>query len=180
MNRWGSALVGFTGLSRPQDLVGDMRLDVVYTPAERIRSGTGRTLQHWAGRLAAKRAVLRLLGVEPTEEHLGQAEVLPRPTANCAKTEACHVGHPPGVRLGPLLTGPAGADRQIRLSLSHTTGRVLAIAVASGRLLEDERPLEADDPRPPEDETGWLSKRDIVRLRAAGAALVPSAARSGR
>jgi holo-[acyl-carrier protein] synthase len=178
VNRWGSAMVGFTGLSRPQELIGDMRLDVVYTPAERIRSGTGRTLQHWAGRLAGKHAVLRLLGVAPTEEHLGQAEVLPRPTANCAKTEACHVGHPPGVRLGPLLSRVAGTEQQIRLSLSHTSGRVLAVAVVSGRLPEDERPAEADEPRPPEDEPGWLSKRDIRRPREAGTGLVASADRS--
>ncbi|MEU7830179.1 phosphopantetheinyl transferase [Nonomuraea sp. NPDC052129] len=138
MNRWGSAMVGFAGLSRPQELVGDMRLEEVYTAAERLRSGYGRTLQHWAGRLAGKYAVLRLLGVSATAEHLGQAEVLPRPTANCAKTAVCHTGHPPAVRLAGALRAAAGSGQQIRLSLSHTDGKVLAVAVASARLPEDE------------------------------------------
>ncbi|MEU8265858.1 phosphopantetheinyl transferase [Sphaerisporangium sp. NPDC049002] len=138
MNRWGSAMVGFAGLTRPQELVGDMRLEEVYTAAERIRSGSGGSLQHWAGRLAGKYAVLRLLGLPPTAEHLGQAEVLPRPTANCARTAACHAGHPPAVRLGGALMAAADPGSQIRLSLSHTSGRVLAVAVTSGRLPEDE------------------------------------------
>jgi holo-[acyl-carrier protein] synthase len=138
MNRWGSAVICFAGKSRPQELVGDMRLEEVYTAAERLRSGYGRTLQHWAGRLAGKYAVLRLLGLPPTAEHLGQAEVLPRPTANCARTAACHYGHPPSVRLGGALRAKAGPDQQIRLSLSHTDGKVLAVAVASAKLPEDQ------------------------------------------
>jgi holo-[acyl-carrier protein] synthase len=138
MRRWGSAMVGFAGLSRPQELIGDMRLDEVYTPAERLRSGGGRSLQHWAGRLAGKYAVLRLLGIPPTAEHLGQAEVLPRPTVNCERSPACHHGHPPTVRLGAALRAAAEPGRQIRISLSHTSGQVLAVAVASWRLPEDE------------------------------------------
>ncbi|WP_062432631.1 hypothetical protein [Herbidospora daliensis] len=135
MSRWGSAMVAFAGLTRPQDLLDGMRIEDVYTPAERLRSGAGRSLQHWAGRLAAKRAVLRLLDVPPTAEHLAQVEVLPRPTPACARTAACNDGHPPFVRLGPDLA--ARIDQRIRLSLSHTSGRALAMAVASAGLPED-------------------------------------------
>ena len=83
VRRWGSAVVGYAGLGRPQDLVGGLPLEAVFTPAERVRSARGRTLQHWAGRLAGKHAVLRLLAVRPTAARLGQVEVLPRPTPAC-------------------------------------------------------------------------------------------------
>lgn len=138
MNRWGSAMVGFAGLSRPQELVGDMRLEEVYTAAERLRSGYGRTLQHWAGRLAGKYAVLRLLGVSPTAEHLGQAEVLPRPTPMCSRSAVCLHGHPPGVRLSGALADAAGDRERIRISISHTAACALAVALVSARLPEDD------------------------------------------
>ncbi|MFI6507582.1 hypothetical protein ACIBCT_08260 [Streptosporangium sp. NPDC050855] len=178
MRRWGSAIVGHAGLTGPHELVGDMPLEVVYTRAERVRSSGGRTLQHWAGRLAAKHAVLRLLGLPPTPERLGQVEILPLPTAACREDRACLGGHPPAVRLHgdlaalppatgpgtPVNTGapaddagPANADALandadsaddpgpaasgdagwIRVSISHTDVRAVALAVRSGRLPED-------------------------------------------
>ncbi|GAA3025548.1 phosphopantetheinyl transferase [Streptosporangium longisporum] len=172
MRRWGSAIVGHAGLAGPRDLVGDMPLEVVYTRAERLRSSGGRTLQHWAGRLAAKHAVLRLLGLPPTPERLGQVEILPLPTAACRADRACLGGHPPAVRLHgdlaalPPATGPGAAANTdasaddadsanvtdladdagpaasgdtgwIRVSISHTDVRAVALAVRSGRLPED-------------------------------------------
>ncbi|MEU8385258.1 hypothetical protein, partial [Streptosporangium sp. NPDC048865] len=120
MNRWGSAIVGHAGLTGPRELVGDMPLEVVYTRAERLRSARGRTLQHWAGRLAAKRAVLRLLGLPPTPERLGQVEILPLPTAACRAGRACLDGHPPAVRLRGDPTSPGGCTcRRVRCA---TTG----------------------------------------------------------
>ena len=85
VNRWGSAAVGYAGLTRPVELLGGMRVADVYTAAERVRSTAG-TLEHWAGRLAGKRAVLRLLGLPPTAGHLGQVEILPRPSPACRAT----------------------------------------------------------------------------------------------
>lgn len=181
MRRWGSAIVGHAGLTGPRELVGDMPLEVVYTRAERLRSSGGRTLQHWAGRLAAKRAVLRLLGLPPTPERLGQVEILPLPTPACRADRACLDGHPPAVRLrgdltalppaadlhGPAdLRGPADPARSadlpgsadlagptdpadpegpaacggagwIRVSISHTDVRAVALAVRTRRLPED-------------------------------------------
>ncbi|MFC7612588.1 hypothetical protein ACFQV2_01895 [Actinokineospora soli] len=107
---WGSAVVSFRGLSAPEDLVAPMSVDTVYTRAERLRSSEGRTLQHWAGRLAAKHAVLRLLGVPATAESLGGVEVLPRPSALCARNAACLHGHPPEVRLHDPLRAAAAAS----------------------------------------------------------------------
>ncbi|MFB9534244.1 phosphopantetheinyl transferase [Nonomuraea roseola] len=147
MKRWGSAIVGHAGLTSPRELVGDMPLEVVYTRAERLRSAGGRTLQHWAGRLAAKRAVLRLLGLPPTPERLGQVEILPLPTTACRASSACLDGHPPAVRLhGDLAAlpscpaGPAAPDGGagwIRVSISHTDVRAMALAVRTRRLPED-------------------------------------------
>ncbi|MGC5015545.1 phosphopantetheinyl transferase [Streptosporangium sp. DT93] len=156
MRRWGSAIVGHAGLTSPRELVGDMPLEVVYTRAERLRSSGGRTLQRWAGRLAAKRAVLRLLGLPPTPERLGQVEILPLPTAACRADRACLGGHPPSVRLrgdlaalpsadgpdGPAdPAGPAGPAASgagwIRVSISHTDVRAVALAVRTRRLPED-------------------------------------------
>ncbi|GAA2266153.1 hypothetical protein GCM10010149_03010 [Nonomuraea roseoviolacea subsp. roseoviolacea] len=138
MNRWGSALVCFAGLTRPQQLVAGMRLEEVYTAAERVRSAAGASVQHWAGRLAGKRAVLRLLDLPPTAERLGQVEVLPRPTASCRATAACRDGHPPAVRLAPPLAELVRPGDRVRLSISHTDGRALAVALRSTRLPEDE------------------------------------------
>ncbi|GGS16459.1 phosphopantetheinyl transferase [Actinokineospora fastidiosa] len=126
MSSWGSAVVAFRGLSAPEELVAPMALDSVYTRAERLRSGEGRTLQHWAGRLAAKHAVLRLLGVPVSEESLGGVEVLPRPSAMCARSAACLHGHPPEVRL----RSPLSADRPIRVSVSHTADLAVAVALS--------------------------------------------------
>ncbi|MFB4290291.1 phosphopantetheinyl transferase [Nonomuraea sp. ATR24] len=137
MRRWGSAIVGHAGLGGPRDLVAGMPLEVVFTRAERVRSG-GRTLQRWAGRLAAKRAVLRLLGLPADAERLGQVEILPLPTPACAADAACRDGHPPSVRLlGDLPALAASVPGWIRVSVSHTDLRALALAVRTPRLPED-------------------------------------------
>ncbi|MGW5050514.1 phosphopantetheinyl transferase [Actinokineospora sp. NPDC004072] len=126
MSRWGSAVVAFGGLSAPEELVAPMALDTVYSRAERLRSTEGRTLQHWAGRLAAKHAVLRLLGVPVSEESLGGVEVLPQPSPMCSRSAACLHGHPPEVRLRSPLT----ATGSIRVSVSHTADLAVAVALS--------------------------------------------------
>ncbi|APU13227.1 MULTISPECIES: hypothetical protein [Actinoalloteichus] len=175
MNRAGSAVVRFAGLTEPQQLLVGLSarrpadtepvapdgadagrgaaspsdrapgrgepvsIDEVFTRAERLRSGAGRTLEHWAGRLAAKYAVLRLLAVAETAEHLGQAEVLPQPSPMCAATAACLHGHPPRVRLSGDLARRAAerGGEQIRVSISHTRDTALSVAIASAPLPED-------------------------------------------
>lgn len=149
MTRWGCAVVRFGGLSHPQQLLGAMDLPEVFTRGERIRSGAGRSLQHWAGRLAAKRAVLDLLGVTADAVHLGQVEVLPRPTALCDRSARCRHGHPPAVRLNGALTGRVRRRRieQIRLSITHTADTALAVALIGPRLADDDptvHPMTAD------------------------------------
>ncbi len=142
MSQWGSATVGFRGLSAPEQLVAPMRLDSVYTREERLRSRTGRTLQHWAGRLAAKRAVLRLLGTPVTAEWLGRVEVLPQPSAMCERSSACLHGHPPRVSLRGPLGAHARTETRIRVSISHTADLAVAVATTTALLPEDHE-LEA-------------------------------------
>jgi len=98
MKRWGSAVVRHAGRTRPGELLPGMRVEDVFTPAERVRSA-GPTLEHWAGRLAGKRAVLKLLGLPATARHLSGVEILPQPTTECRADAACLDGHPPAVRL---------------------------------------------------------------------------------
>jgi len=126
MKRWGSAVVRHAGRTRPGELLPGMRVEDVFTPAERVRSA-GPTLEHWAGRLAGKRAVLKLLGLPATARHLSGVEILPQPTTECRADAACLDGHPPAVRLrGELARTEA---RGIRVSISHTTGHALAVAL---------------------------------------------------
>ncbi|WP_447001771.1 phosphopantetheinyl transferase [Saccharothrix isguenensis] len=140
MRRWGSAAVVLDGLTAPRQLVWPMRLEEVYSREERLRSAAGRTLQHWAGRLAAKYAVLSLLGLPATAQHLGRVEVLPQPSAMCARTTACMHGHPPGVRLLDGLSEDADtvAGGRIGVSISHTADLAFAVALVSARLPEDD------------------------------------------
>lgn len=137
MNGWGSAAVAFGGLTAPWQLVDPMPLEAVFTRAERLRSGAGRTLQHWAGRLAAKHAVLRLLEEPATPANLGAVEVLPRPTPLCHRTAACLHGHPPAVRLTGALDGREAGGTRIRVSVSHTADLAFAVALSAARLPED-------------------------------------------
>ncbi|MEQ3550189.1 phosphopantetheinyl transferase [Pseudonocardia nematodicida] len=134
---WGGAVVPYGGLTDPAALVAPMPVNGVFSRSERLRSGAGRTLQHWAGRLAAKRAVLRALGVEPGVTALGAVEVLPRPTPTCARDTACGHGHPPGVTLHPPLTGDPAST--VRVSISHTDDLAVAVAVTGPALEEDAR-----------------------------------------
>ncbi|MDG4765626.1 hypothetical protein O7632_16190 [Solwaraspora sp. WMMD406] len=157
VTRWGCAVVDFGGLTRPQQLIDGMDLHEVYTRGERIRSGAGRGLRHWAGRLAAKRAVLDVLGVTAGAAHLGQAEVLPRPTALCDRSARCQHGHPPAVRLHGMLADRARRRgiEQIRLSITHTADTALAVALVGPRLSDDDPPEAAvttmtDASMPPE------------------------------
>jgi holo-[acyl-carrier protein] synthase len=137
MTTWGTAVVAFRGCTAPQQLLGPLPVETVFTRAERLRSGGGRTLQHWAGRLAAKYAVLQLLDVPADAEALGAVEVLPELTPLCARNAACLHGHPPGVRLGAALAGRAGDDARVRVSVSHTADVAVAVALATARLPED-------------------------------------------
>ncbi|KID30438.1 4'-phosphopantetheinyl transferase [Prauserella rugosa] len=135
-----SAAVPFDDVRGPVELVAPMPVEHVFTRAERLRSGRGRTVQHWAGRLAAKYAVLRLLGVPVGEQALGAVEVLPRPSPMCRRTAACAHGHPPAVRLTGVLRDRVAPGRRVGVSISHGSGIAVAVALESALLPEDTEP----------------------------------------
>lgn len=140
MRNCGVAMIDFGGMSTPEQMLGRMDPDRVFTRGERLRSRQGVTLQHWAGRLAAKQAVLRLIGVPVTEEWLYQAEVVPAPSPLCRSDHRCLHGHPPRVVLGPDLELAAMSEgcEAVTVSITHSDSTSLAVATPSRR--RDEPP----------------------------------------
>jgi holo-[acyl-carrier protein] synthase len=106
-----------------------------FTRAERLRSATGTTVRHWAGRLAAKRAVLRLLAVEETDDALGAVEILPKPAVTCRRSRSCHHGHPPAAALTGRVAEAASRKgvAAIEISISHERDLATAVAFAPCR-----------------------------------------------
>lgn len=135
MTACGVGMVEHGGVRSLEIMLGSMEPGRVFTRGERIRSGRGRTLQHWAGRLAAKQAVIRLIGVPATEEWMHQAEVAPAPTPLCRGDHRCFHGHPPALIMGPDLEIEAALAgvRDVALSITHTDTTALAVAVAELR-----------------------------------------------
>jgi phosphopantetheinyl transferase (holo-ACP synthase) len=128
---WAAARVAFAGVATPAALVHPAQVANVFTRAEQVRSISGRTIAHWAGRLAAKYAVVALLGGDTCGAgQLGEAEVLPRPTAACRRSAACLDGHPPAVRLRGSLAALAAARgvAEIQISVTHAAGVAVAVA----------------------------------------------------
>ena len=144
METCGIALIEHREYGSTEEMLGRMRIDEVFTREEQIRSGRGSSLQHWAGRLAAKQAVLRLIGVPTTASWMQQAQVLPAPTRNCEANHKCMHGHPPSVVFGPelelaaVLVGIRGAE----VSITHTerTAMAIALAVTGDRSASHDRP----------------------------------------
>lgn len=101
----------------------------VFTARERRLSVAGRGLEGWAGRLAAKRAVSRVLdrgaGVRLP---LGDIEIVPRATALCADPDRCPAGHPPSVRLLGSASHAVAWAGNVEVSISHT--RTVAVGLA--------------------------------------------------
>lgn len=146
MTSWGSAAVPFDGVRGPAALVAPMPVERVFTRAERLHSGKGRTLQHWAGRLAAKYAVLQLLTVQADERSLGEVEILPRPSPICGRGAACLNGHPPAVQLRGTLWTRVRPERRVGVSISHAASLAVAVALESARLPGDGDPTCEGDP----------------------------------
>lgn len=114
--------------------------------SERIASA-GAGDEHVAGRVAAKRAVLDLLGLEPGPAQLADVEVLPRPGPLCRRSAECLHGHPPGVTLhGALALRFAGLG--VRVSISHTRSVAVAVAVLDPAAAPNTAPDTGPDTAP--------------------------------
>ncbi len=132
VRRFAIAVVDFGGSSSVEALVAPYCPEAVFTPAERRYCARGgRALDHWAGRMAAKRSVLALLCVEETEDSLGGVEVGVGPHEGTCRPELCDRGHRPVVDLVPELRSHA-AGQGIGVSISHAAGRAVAVAAQPG------------------------------------------------
>jgi phosphopantetheinyl transferase (holo-ACP synthase) len=122
------AFVPYADVPSVDDLVAPLNCDDVFTAAERRHCTARASLERWAGRLAAKRAVLACLGLDG---HLAEVEVVPGPHEGQALPHLCERGHRPVVRL----SGAAEAARLrlgldgVELSISHADGLAAAVAV---------------------------------------------------
>jgi phosphopantetheinyl transferase (holo-ACP synthase) len=122
------AFVPYDGMASVHELVAPLAADDVYTDAERRHCAARQSLERWAGRLAAKRAVLACLG-EPALSPL-EVEVVPGPHEGEALPHLCELGHRPVVRLSG--SAAAAATRlgiaDVELSISHADGMAVALA----------------------------------------------------
>ncbi|MBF8186916.1 phosphopantetheinyl transferase [Nonomuraea sp. K274] len=131
--RWSCSRVDYGSAGAPADLVRPAPLEAVFTRLERLRSGAGASLASWAGRLAAKHAVIEALGYDRAPGPLSEVEILPATPPGCRRGQACPHGHPPAVRFGgKLAERAAGAGiARIQVSVSHTSHVALAVALVT-------------------------------------------------
>ena len=133
------AFVPFARVGSVDALVAPAAVDAVFTEAERRHCAASSSLARWAGRLAAKRAVLDVLGLDgldgldPSHAVLRDVEVVPGGHEGQALPHLCELGHRPVARLSGAAQeacarlGVSGVD----VSISHDGG--LAVALASPR-----------------------------------------------
>jgi holo-[acyl-carrier protein] synthase len=127
------AYVSYGDVGSLDDLPAPLAPDDVFTAAERRYCAASSTLARWAGRLAAKRAVLDALDGPPGASLL-DVEVLPGPHEGQAVPHLCELGHRPVAHLGGAARdacerlGWLGVD----VSISHDGGLAVAIAAPRG------------------------------------------------
>ena len=115
------------------DPTADLRR-TTFSALERTYSAARRGMAGWSGRIAAKRAVAEVLGLDPASaEILRQIEILPEARRRCTNPLLCRRGHPPVARLGADLRRSlpgAGGVTQLDVSISHDMGVAFAAALA--------------------------------------------------
>ena|SRR5438309_2159063 len=94
----------------------------VFTPRER-RSLAPKSAESRTARLAAKRAVIDLVGGSPA---LGDVEVTPAPIGLCHDPFRCAQGHP--LRVTVRGRAPSADGAPVGVSVSHAGGVAVALA----------------------------------------------------
>lgn len=130
-------VVAFPSAGSVADLLRGGPPGRVFTARERRHGLRHGSLATWAGRLAAKAAVLDLLGVpmpsDPVPPPEGPpwtaVEILPDRHGLCAAPEACARPHRPVVTLHEPVAALLGAHGCLVVSISHSEGTALALAV---------------------------------------------------
>ncbi|HZQ27696.1 MAG TPA: hypothetical protein VFA94_08355 [Acidimicrobiales bacterium] len=125
------AFVPYEGVDSVEDLVAPLTAAEVFTEAERRHCAARPSLERWAGRLAAKRAVLASLGDRAAP--LREVEVIPGPHEGEALPHLCALGHRPVVRLSGSAAATAARLHVAGVELSISHGDGMAVALAVGR-----------------------------------------------
>jgi holo-[acyl-carrier protein] synthase len=118
-------------------LLGGVPASRVFTARERehgLRAGSPAT---WAGRLAAKAAVLAVLGLpvpaDPVPPDAGlpwaAVEILPGVHGLCSGSGRCGRSHRPAVTLHEPAAALLGAGERLAVSISHSAATALGLAV---------------------------------------------------
>lgn len=129
-------VVDFGAVGSVEALVAPYGADAVFSPLERRYCARGAPrLDHWAGRLAAKRSVLSLLGADATDSALASVEIGVGAHEGTCRPSLCDRGHRPVVVLGPDL-GRLAPAQSLGVSISHTSSRAVAVAVRGLSLRE--------------------------------------------
>jgi len=132
-------LLPVPGSGRLADLLGHCRVELVFTAAERRLSRRRGDLSSWAGRLAAKLAVLELFGRSTDSALVGgldlgwtSIEVLPSGPGQCADPLECRGTHRPEVFLRGSMARWLGPDERLAVSISHTDTLAAALVARVG------------------------------------------------
>jgi phosphopantetheinyl transferase (holo-ACP synthase) len=118
------------------DLLHGIPQERVFTARERQAGLRGPAPGTWAGRLAAKAAVLAVLGlpapadpVPPSGELPWAAvEILPDSQGLCAVPGACERSHRPAVTLHGQAAALLGTGERVAVSISHSAATAVALA----------------------------------------------------
>jgi phosphopantetheinyl transferase (holo-ACP synthase) len=137
MVRQRCVVVAFPSAGSVADLLCGGSAGRVFTARERRHALRHGSLATWAGRLAAKAAVLDLLGIPmpgdlvPPPDGLPwtAVEILPDRYGLCAAPEACLRSHRPAVTLHEPVAALLGAHGCLVVSISHSEGTAVALAV---------------------------------------------------
>lgn len=119
------------------DLLSGVPPNRVFTARERQEGLRGTSLATWAGRLAAKTAILTVLGAPvpanplPLSEELpwGDVEILPDSHGLCAPSGTCRWSHRPVATLREPVAALLGIGEGLAVSISHSAVTALALAV---------------------------------------------------
>ena len=126
----------FPAVGSVADLLCRVPPNRVFTAGERQCGLSGGSPATWAGRLAAKAAVLTVLGVPVPANPLPSAEELPwtdveiPPDAPglCAAPGTCRLSHRPVAMLHEPAAALLSTGECLAISISHSAGTALALA----------------------------------------------------